>query len=276
MKVEVDFLKNRIQTLESRVLQQSVEQMISKEFDKLNKCKCGPKTEKEGHNESEIVETSQGQPDKQGLPQNQDPKLISQIKSNKQTKTVEYGQNKRKLEDEKPNQEKKRRKNSISKNTEDKIKSKLNATKKRTLLEKKAQKKKKLVARSKSKNIEIMSGTKDDLGGQIININILKKEKCKKLVEKAKGAAPDKKKKRLKRKNSCKKTLENGKSVYSCKKCDFKAKTYYEMSKHTGTEHEGNKWFCCDNCAYKTIFKHNLATHKRNMHRSHQATSSHG
>ena len=275
MKVEVDFLKNRIQTLESRVLQQSVEQMISKEFGKLNKCKCGPKTEKEGHNESENVET-QGELDKQELPQNKDLKLISQINSNKQTKTVKDGQNKRKLEDEKPYQEKKRQTNSISKNTEDEIKSKLNASKKRTLLAKKAQKKKKLFARSKSKNIEIMSGTKDDLGGQIININILKKDKCKKLMEKAKGAAPDKKKKRLKRKITYKKSSENGKSVYSCAKCDFKAKTYYEMSKHTGTEHEGNKWFCCDNCAYKTIFKHNLAAHKRNMHRSHQATSSHG
>ena len=336
MKVEVDFLKSRVETLESKVLQLNVEQMISKEFEKFKN--CTPRIDKEEKRESErdvIVskkakllqdqqnkQTSEDQQNKQTLedqqnkqtsenqqnkqtPQNQKIKQTPQNQQNKQPldneqnkkmsenqqnkqisvnqqkrqrESVEDAENSGKPKEKKSTFERKIRKSLISKkNTDDKIKRNLNATKKRMLFEKKELKKKKLLAQNKSKKIKISSGAKGDLGGQIININILRKEKSKNVVAKESNVLPNAKRNQpKKKKKNYKKISENGKSVYLCQKCDLKASTLYQMKKHMAAEHLSIVRFSCDECDYQTISKQNHAFHKQRKHKAHQATSSQG
>ena len=327
MKVEVDFLKSRVETLESKVLQLNVEQMISKEFEKFKN--CTPRIDKEEKHESErdvIVskkakllqdqqnkQTSEDQQNKQTLedqqnkqtsenqqnkqtPQNQQNKQplentqnkkMSENQQNKQMSVkqqkrqrepVEGAENSGKPKEKKSTFERKIRKSLISKkNTDDKIKRNLNATKKRMLFEKKELKKKKLLAQNKSKKIKISSRAKGDLGGQIININILRKEKSKKGIAKESNVLPNAKRNQPKRKKkNYKKISENGKSVYLCQKCDLKASTLYQMKKHMAAEHLSIVRFSCDECDYQTISKQNHAFHKQRKHKAHQATSSQG
>ena len=336
MKVEVDFLKSRVETLESKVLQLNVEQMISKEFEKFKN--CTPRIDKEEKRESErdvIVskkakllqdqqnkQTSEDQQNKQTLedqqnkqtsenqqnkqtPQNQKIKQTPQNQQNKQPldneqnkkmsenqqnkqisvnqqkrqrESVEDAENSGKPKEKKSTFERKIRKSLISKkNTDDKIKRNLNATKKRMLFEKKELKKKKLLAQNKSKKIKISSGAKGDLGGQIININILRKEKSKNVVAKESNVLPNAKRNQpKKKKKNYKKIIENGKSVYLCQKCDLKASTLYQMKKHMAAEHLSIVRFSCDECDYQTISKQNHAFHKQRKHKAHQATSSQG
>ena len=152
-----------------------------------------------------------------------------------------------------------------------------NATKKRMLLEKKALKKKNLLARNKSKKIKTSSGAKDDVGGQIININILKKEKCQKVIVKESDVVQDAKRNTLKKKKkNYKKVSENGKSAYLCQKCDSKAITLYQMNKHLASEHLSFVWFSCEECGYQTKTKQNLGNHMKRKHEAHRATSSQG
>ena len=299
LKVEVDFLKSRNQILDSKVLQLNVEQMISKEFDKFNNCKCSPKMEKGDQHENEKYisakvnisqdkqskqtseiqqnkQISENQPNKQ-MSENQPNKQTSENQQNKQTKPVEDAQNSRKPKDKKSATEKKRTTNSISnKKADDKIKTMQNASKKKSLLQRKAQKKNKLQALNKSKKIKTSSVAKDDIDGQIININILKKEQCKNVIAKESKGLDDKKKDKLKKKKNYNKILESGKSVYLCKKCDFKASTLYHMNKHMASEHLCFVWFSCDECGHQTKSKQNIALHKTRKHKVHQATSSQG
>ena len=315
MRVELDFLKSRVQELESKVLQLNVEKMLSKELDKekmsskeLDKVKRCEDQADERESESFVekllkddkkLESLEKETNKQtsnnlGIKptlNNQDKKNTSE---SQQSKTILESQNGEKtfLNQHKTSQPSK----SSPENVEGKSTSARKAVKSKSEVEvkkargaekegkehseKESGNENRKTSSAKNTGHEVLIENKDDKKGRTsLKKRAFRRKKLLTVNEPArkKGKAGSNVDLFKNHKKAHKKIVKNGNSVYSCLSCDFTSANFGQMKKHIATDHvDIIGWFSCDECSYLTRNKHYLSQHKIRKHTSHKATSSHG